>query len=101
MMPNVDQDLLSVGQEHQFHFLSQSDINLCTQNDPTCLCKGRDVLRTDLDKTCLGLYCLENIDKIQSTCKFDLIPSQEHVSKLQVINELLRKRRSLVGTTLA
>jgi hypothetical protein len=54
MMPNINQDLVAIGQDHQFNLLSQSDLNSCTQSGFTYLCKGRDVLRTDLETTCLG-----------------------------------------------
>ncbi len=82
MMPNINQDLLAIGQNHQFNLLSQSDLNSCTQYGTTYLCKGRDVLRTDLESTCLGSYYLENIDAIHTKCKFDLIPPQEHVFQI-------------------
>ena len=83
MMPNVNEDLLAIGHEHQFKLLSQSDLNSCTQYGPTYMCKGRDVMRTDLDTTCLGAYYLENLEAIQQRCKFDLIPSQEHVFQIE------------------
>ena len=82
MMPNINRDLLAIGQDHQFNLLSQSDLNSCTQYGATYLCKGRDVLRTDLENTCLGSYYLENIDAIHSKCKFNLIPPQEHVFQI-------------------
>jgi hypothetical protein len=81
IMPNIVQDLLAIGQDHQFNFLSQSDLNSCTQYGTTYLCKGRDVLRKDLDNTCLGSYYLENIDAIHSKCKFDLILPQSTFSR--------------------
>ena len=31
LMPNIDQDLLAIGQDHQFNLLNQSDFNSCTQ----------------------------------------------------------------------
>jgi hypothetical protein len=68
MMPNIEQDLLAIGQEHQFNLLSQSDLNSCTQYGTNYLCKDRDVLRTDLDTTCLGSYYLDNIDAIHAKC---------------------------------
>jgi hypothetical protein len=86
MMPNVDQDLLAIGQEHQFNLLSQSDLNSCTQYGLTYLCEGRDVLRTDLANTCLGAYYFENIDAIHSKCKFDLIPPKKTFSRSLVTN---------------
>jgi hypothetical protein len=60
-MPNVDQDL---GQEYQFILLSHSDLNLCTPYGPTYLCKGHDMLISELNKILLGAYYLENIDSI-------------------------------------
>jgi hypothetical protein len=62
--------------------LTFAKVNSCTQYGTTYLCKGHDVLRTDLETTCLGSYYLENIDAIHSKCKFDLIPPQEHVFQI-------------------
>jgi hypothetical protein len=61
MMPNIEQDLLAIGQEHQLNLSSKSDLNLLTQCDSTYQCKGWDALRTDLDTTCIGAYYLENL----------------------------------------
>jgi hypothetical protein len=61
MMPNIDQDLLAIEQDHKFNFLNQSDLNSCTQYGSTYLCKGRDVLRMDLNNTCIGTYYLEDL----------------------------------------
>jgi hypothetical protein len=71
MMPNADQDLLAIGQEHQYNLLCQSDLNSCTQYRPRYLSRGRVMLRANL----------ENIDSILSKCKFDLIQVQECVFK--------------------
>jgi hypothetical protein len=46
------------------------------------MCKGRDVLRTDVSRTCIGAYYFKNIDTIQDKCKFYLIPAQEHFFQL-------------------
>ncbi len=64
IMPNIDLDLLAIGQDHQFNLLSQSDINLCTKYGSTYLCKGRDVLRTNLNMTCIEAYYI-NLKKMQ------------------------------------
>jgi hypothetical protein len=39
----------------------------------------RDVLRTDLKTTCLGVNYLEDLKLIQQPCKFDLTPAKEHI----------------------
>jgi hypothetical protein len=54
MIPNVDPDLQAIEQEHQFNLLSQSDLNSCTKDGPTYLCKKHNMLRTDIDTACLG-----------------------------------------------
>jgi hypothetical protein len=82
MLPNINEDLLAIGQDHKFNLLSQSVLNSCTQYGKTYLCKGPDVLRTDLDNTCLGSYYLKNFDSIHSKCKFDLIQPQEHIFQI-------------------
>jgi hypothetical protein len=79
MMPNIERDLLAIGQEHQFNLLSQSDLNSCTQFGSTYMCKGRDVVRTDLNTLCIGAYYLEDFSSIQNKCKFDLAPAKEQV----------------------
>ena len=60
MVPHVESDLLAVGQNHQYKILSQSDLIDCEHLGTTFLRKGRDVLRTDLENTCLGSYYMEN-----------------------------------------
>jgi hypothetical protein len=82
MMPNIGKDLLTIGQEDQFNLLGQSDLNLCTQYGSTYLCKGRDVLRTDLKSTCVGTYYLEDLTAIQQLCKFDLKQAKEHIFQI-------------------
>jgi hypothetical protein len=82
LMPNINQDLLAIEQDHEFTLLRQSDLNSCSQYGSTYLCKGREVLRTDLNTTCIGAYFLEDLTSIQQKCKFDLIEAQEHVFQI-------------------
>jgi hypothetical protein len=82
MMPNIDQDLPAIGQDHEFNLLSQSDLNSCAQYGSTYLCKGQDVLRTDLNTTCIGAYYLEDLSSIQEKCKFNFIKAQEHIFQI-------------------
>jgi hypothetical protein len=56
MMPNIDKDLLTIGQDHQFNLQSQSGLHACTKYGSTYLCKGREVIRTELNTTCMGAY---------------------------------------------
>jgi hypothetical protein len=47
----------------------------------TDVCKGRDVLRTDLNKPSIRAYYLEDLTSIKK-CKFDLIEAQEYVFQI-------------------
>ena len=77
LMPHMEKDLLAVGADHQFKILSQSDLTSCNKYASTYLCKGRDVMRTDLDATCLGAYYLQNKENIVKQCKFDIVAPAE------------------------
>ena len=98
MMPDVKEDLLAIGQEHQFKLLSQSNLNSCKKYGSTYLCKGRDVMRTDLKNTCLGAYYLEDLPSIYEKCKFTMQPAQEHVFQISS-NKWLISSPTVFSTT--
>ena len=82
MMPNVKEDLIAIGAEHQFQLLSQTDLQACQLYWTSYLCSGRHTTRTDLEDTCLGAYYLENWKAANKLCLFDFIPAKEHVYKM-------------------
>ena len=82
MMPNVKEDLIAVGAEHQFQLVSQTDLQACQLFGTSYLCSGRHTTRTDLEETCLGAYYLENWKAVNQLCQFDFIPAKEHVFKM-------------------
>ena len=82
MMPNVKEDLIAVGAEHQFQLVSQTDLQACQLFGTSYLCSGRHTTRTDLEETCLGAYYLENWKAVNRLCQFDFIPAKEHVFKM-------------------
>ena len=82
MMPEVKQDMLAVGAEHQFQIVSQSDLNACSKLGTSYLCQGRHTTRTDLEDTCLGAYYLERWDVIHKLCRFNFEKAKEHVFKI-------------------
>jgi hypothetical protein len=45
----------------------------------TYFCNGRNVLLTDLTKTCLGALYLANAKNIQDCCKFSICGAQEKI----------------------
>ena len=68
---------------------STTDLIDCEHLGPTFLWKGRDVLRTDLDKTCQGSYYLENKTAILEKCGFDFKAAEEQVLQISPNNWLV------------
>ena len=89
MIPHMDSELLAVGQNHQYKILSQADLIDCEHLGATFLCKGRDVLRSDLEETCLGSYYLENKTAILEKCTFDFKKAEEQVFQISPSNWLV------------
>ena len=56
------------------------DLQTCTNMGETYFCKGRNVLLTDLTKTCFGALYLADAKNIQDRCKFSIGGAQEKIS---------------------
>jgi hypothetical protein len=72
-------NLIVVGHSESRQLLSSSDLQTCTKLGETYICKGRNVLLTDLTKTCLGALCLAVAKNIQDRCKFSIGGAQEKI----------------------
>ncbi len=56
-----------------------TDLQSCNKMGETYFCKGRNVLLTDLTKTCLGALYLMDAKNIQGRCKFSIGGAQEKI----------------------
>jgi len=59
-------NMITVGHSKSYQILSSLDLQNCSKMGETYFCKGRNVLQTDLTKTCLGALCLANARSIQA-----------------------------------
>ncbi|MFN9907615.1 MAG: hypothetical protein ACK56F_16075, partial [bacterium] len=76
--PEVGNDnMIAVGHSQTYQIISSSDLQTCNKMGETSFCKGRNVLLTDLTKTCLGALYLANAKDIQDRCKFSIGGAQE------------------------
>ena len=82
MIPKVDQELIAIGVDHQFQLVNQIELQACDKYGTTYMCQGRHTTSTDLENTCLGALYLERWSVINKLCKFEFIPSAEHVFKI-------------------
>jgi hypothetical protein len=75
-------NMIAVGHSQSYQIISSSNLQTCNKMGETYLCKGRNVLLTDLTKTCLGALYLANAKDIQDRCKFSIGGAQEKIFRL-------------------
>ncbi len=66
-------DLIAIGQNdgntHRYKLLSFDDLAVCIQRNHVYLCEGHQVLRTDLEGSCLGAIYLQSQRGVRENCK--------------------------------
>jgi hypothetical protein len=75
-------NMIAVGHSQSYQIVSSSDLQTCNKMGETYFCKGRNVLLTDLTKTCLGALYPANTKDIQDRCKFSIRGAQEKIFRL-------------------
>ena len=83
LTPSVgEKDILAFGFMNTFKILSQSDLTGCHKMGETYFCKGRNVLETQMDKSCLGSLFMKQLAGMKKFCKFEIKPLTEQVFQL-------------------
>jgi hypothetical protein len=77
-----NENMIAVGHSQLYQVISSSDLQTCNKMGETYFCKGRNVLLTDLTKTCLRALYLADAKNIQDRCKFSIGGAQEKVFRL-------------------
>jgi hypothetical protein len=75
-------NMIAVGHSQSYQLLSSTDLKSCNKMEQTYFCKGRNILLTDLNKTCLGALYLADTKNIQGQCKFSIGGAQEKIFHL-------------------
>ncbi len=75
-------NMITVSHSQSYQIISSSDLQTCNKMGETYFCKGRNVLLTDLTKTCLGALYLANAKNIQDRCKFSIGRAQGKIFRL-------------------
>jgi hypothetical protein len=75
-------NMIAVGHSQSYQELSSTDLQACNKMGETYFCKGRNVLLTDLTKTCLGALYLADNTNIHGRCKFSIGGAQEKIFRL-------------------
>ncbi len=79
---NHSVNMIAVGHSQSYQELSSTDLQACNKMGETYFCKGRNVLLTDLTKTCLGSLYLADNANIHGRCRFSIGGAQEKIFRL-------------------
>ena len=83
LTPKVgDKDILAFGHMNTFKILSATDLSACHHMGDTYFCKGRNVLQTKMETTCLGSIFARHLSGMKTFCDFELTPRIEQVFEL-------------------
>ena len=81
-----DADLIAIGRTqhstHRYRLLTSADLHACTQRSHVYLCEQHQVLRTDLEGSCLGSLYLQSVKGVRENCKLDRKRLRETVYQL-------------------
>jgi len=68
-------DLIAIGRNdglsHRYKLLTHADLAGCVQRNHIFLCEGHQVLRTDLEGSCLGSLYLQSQVGVRENCKIE------------------------------
>jgi hypothetical protein len=81
--PDVGQtNLLPFSHSQSFQAISSTDLHACLHLGDTFFCKGRKVMETNLERSCLGALYMANSNSIQNHCRFKIAEAREKIFEL-------------------
>ncbi len=81
-------NMIAGGHSQSYQLISSSDLQTCNKMGETYFCKGRNLLLTDLTKTCLGSLYLADPGSIQTRCQFSIGGALEKIFRLPFIQQI-------------
>ena len=73
LLPAVgSSNIMAVG-NNSFQIVSQKELSTCPHLGDTYFCKGRNVLQTKMEETCLGAIFARHLPGIKSFCKLEQV----------------------------
>jgi hypothetical protein len=90
-MPEAD--LIAIGRNtalsHRYKLLDLADLAGCVKRNHVYLCERHQVLRTDLEGSCLGSLYLQSERGVRENCKLETRPLKETVYQLSATDHLV------------
>ena len=88
-----DSDLIAIGKKigerDQYMLLTSADLAACYQRSHTYICERHQVLRADLEGSCLGALFTQNPAGVGENCQIDRKPLRETVYQLTDTDHLV------------
>ena len=86
-------DLIAIGRNdgssHRYKLLTHADLAGCVQRNHVFLCEGHQVLRTDLEGSCLGSLYLQSQVGVRENCKLERKQLRETVFQVSATDHLV------------
>ena len=86
-------DLIAIGRNegtaHRYKLLTHADLAGCIQRNHIFLCEGHQVLRTDLEGSCLGSLYLQSQVGVRENCKLERKLLRETVFQVSATDHLV------------
>ena len=88
-----DADLIAIGRNvmhaHRYKLLSAGELHSCIQRNHIYLCERHQVLRTDLEGSCLGSLYLQSVKGVRENCKLDRKQLRESVYQISANDHII------------
>ena len=74
---------------HRYKLLSSAELHSCIQRNHVYLCERHQVLRTDLEGSCLGSLYLQSVKGVRENCKLDRKQLRESVYQISANDHIV------------
>ena len=90
-------DVLAISQSQEYQLLSSGEFQHCFKLAQVHYCNGRQVLKTNFSKSCLGALFIKDSEAASWYCDFQIQPAAERVFKLRGHKYLVYTRKDLLA----
>jgi hypothetical protein len=91
-------NVLAINTLQEYQTLNSGDLQHCLKLARVHYCQGRQILRTNFRKSCLGALYVRDSEAATRYCDFQIQPADERVFKMKADEYLVYTNKELVAT---
>ena len=91
-------DVLAINQKQEYQVLTSSEVSQCFKLGRVHNCQGRQILKTNFRKTCLGALYVKDAEAASWYCDFQVQPADERVFRVRNDDYLVYTNKEIVAT---